>query len=55
MTPIRPKRGGLVHLSADLRKTLCGRKAEGWKLAPDELLTCSQCAEIDLDIAVRGN
>ena len=55
MTPVRPRRGRLVHYSADLRKTLCGRPMKGWTVAPDESATCLTCAEIDLDIHIRGN
>lgn len=55
MTPVRGKRGRLIHLSADLRKTLCGRRVEGWIVEPDTNATCSVCVDVDLDIARNGN
>lgn len=55
MTPVRGPRGRCVHLTADLRTTLCGRKVERWRIEPDQPPTCVKCAEVDLDIANWGN
>ena len=43
MTNVRSKRSHLVHVTADLRKTLCGRKADGWLIEPDQAVTCLIC------------
>ncbi len=44
-TPIRFRHGSLVHATHDLRKTLCGRKADGSIVAPDSIVTCAKCHE----------
>jgi hypothetical protein len=43
MTPVRSRRGALIHLTADLRRTMCGRKADGWVVEPDAVETCIVC------------
>jgi hypothetical protein len=60
MTPVRGKRGRLVHLMAFIRrdftpedaarKTLCGRSLRG-PMIVDEEVTCPGCE----DIVERGN
>ncbi len=41
-TPIRARRGGRVHATDDLRRTLCGRTCDGWPVGT-EIPTCRQC------------
>jgi hypothetical protein len=53
--PVRGPRGRFVHLTVDLRRSLCGRKVDGWRVDPDTGPECLTCAEIDLDIHDRGN
>ena len=42
--PVRPAAGGLVHATAMEfnRKTICGKKYDGWVISPDKL-TCPKC------------
>lgn len=44
-TTIRFRHGSLVHATLDLRRTLCGRKADGGIVAPDNIITCRKCHE----------
>lgn len=43
MTPVRSRKGVVIHLTADLRRTMCGRKADGWIVEPDAVETCIKC------------
>ena len=43
MTPVRSKRSHLVHVSADLKRTLCGRAVKAWIIEPDQAVTCLTC------------
>ncbi len=43
MTPVRSKRSHVVHLSADLRRTMCGKRCDGWLVEPDQAETCLVC------------
>lgn len=54
-TPVRGPRGRFVHLTVDLRRSLCGRKVDGWRVDVDGGPECLTCAEIDTDIARWGN
>jgi hypothetical protein len=43
MTPVRGPRGKVVHVSFDLKRSLCGRKVSGWIIEPDACITCLTC------------
>ena len=55
MTPVRSKRSDLVHASYDLRRTGCGRKCDGWAVAPDQAVTCVACVRVEREIEEHGN
>ena len=43
LTPVRSKRGAVIHLTADMRETMCRRSCDGWILEPDAVETCMRC------------
>lgn len=55
MTLIRSRRCRVIHVSSDLRKTLCNRSCSGWVLEPDTAADCLQCVRVARDIEERGN
>lgn len=54
MTPVRTRKGKRMHLSADLRNTLCNRHLVAPIVEPNESPNCIRCLEVEADIA-RGN
>jgi hypothetical protein len=46
MTPVRSKHGRLVHLTADLRNLLCGRRVKQMLVEPDAQPDCPTCVVI---------
>jgi hypothetical protein len=49
MTRIRARRGELVHVTLDLRRSLCGRRCDGWRVEPDADITCDTCLVVARD------
>ena len=47
--PVRPRRGKLVHVTADLQRTPSGSSASGWSYAVDEAPTSKRCLLAMLD------
>lgn len=43
MTPVRSIRGKVIHLTADVRRTMCGKKCDGWIIEADAVETCLVC------------
>jgi hypothetical protein len=43
VTPIRSRRSHMVHVSWDLKRTLCGRPVKAWIVEPDAPVTCLTC------------
>lgn len=45
MTRVRSRRSSMIHLTLDLRRTLCNRVLKGWLVEPDTAVTCSACRD----------
>jgi hypothetical protein len=55
MTPIRARRGRVIHATWDLRKTGCKRPCDGYVVEPDTAIDCEKCIAVGKDIEANGN
>lgn len=55
MTPVRSKRGSIIHATWDLRRTGCKRKCDGYVVEPDTAIDCEKCIAVGKDIEANGN
>ena len=44
-TPVRSRHGVLTHATYDCRKSLCGKRVDGWIVGSDAIVTCRKCHE----------